>query len=423
MKIVIVHYRYFETGGPERYLFNIIKLLKNDGHDVIPFSVQHNKNLPSKYHDYFLSKIGDGNVTYAYETRSNLVDVIKTISRQFYSFEAKSKFKKLLLKTKPDLVYVLQYQSKISPSIFWAAFSLNIPTVLRISDYSQICANNILFNFKLNSVCERCIHGSNLNAVKYRCVNNSIVQSFIKSAAISLHQALGLKDKINKYIIPSKFTISRFENYGIDEDKIVHLPTFYNGGFISRDEVKYEPYALFVGRVDIDKGIETLIDAFISSGRKLIIIGDSSADYRQKLNLKLSKVDHNILFLGKLPFNEIKNYLKECLFTICPSIWYENFPNSVLESFAHFKAVIASDIGSLNEMVIEGKTGLLFSVQDSIKLEEKCEQLFNDVDYSKKLGENANLRLFMEFSVEKHYTILVNLFKQLSVSNNEKNCQ
>ena len=46
MKIVLVNYRYFFSGGPERYLFNIKELLENKGHEVIPFSIKSSRNVP-----------------------------------------------------------------------------------------------------------------------------------------------------------------------------------------------------------------------------------------------------------------------------------------------------------------------------------------------------------------------------------------
>ena len=56
-------------------------------------------------------------------------------------------------------------------------------------------------------------------------------------------------------------------------------------------------------------------------------------------------------FLGRKTFDEIVPYLKSCLCTVVPSEWYDNFPNVILESFAYKKAVIATDFGSLPELV------------------------------------------------------------------------
>src|SRR3954469_20345534 len=117
MNIIIVNYRFFVSGGPERYLFNIIKLLQSKGHTVIPFSVKHSQNIPNKYDNYFLDPIGEGNEVYASEyNKTNINTVVKSLSRMLYSHEAKKKLEILIKDVSPDLIYVLHYQNKISAS-------------------------------------------------------------------------------------------------------------------------------------------------------------------------------------------------------------------------------------------------------------------------------------------------------------------
>ena len=45
MRILLVNYRYFISGGPEKYMFNIKTMLENQGHEVIPFSIHSNTFL------------------------------------------------------------------------------------------------------------------------------------------------------------------------------------------------------------------------------------------------------------------------------------------------------------------------------------------------------------------------------------------
>ena len=133
MTIIIINYRFFISGGPERYLFNVIDLLQKKGHTVIPFSVKHNKNIPTPYEPYFLDAIGDGDEVYANEyNKTNFDTVKKSLGRMLYSKEAKKKLKVLIKEVKPDLIYVLHYQNKISASIFEAAEEENVPVVVYI---------------------------------------------------------------------------------------------------------------------------------------------------------------------------------------------------------------------------------------------------------------------------------------------------
>ena len=177
MKIILVNYRFFVSGGPERYMFNVKELLENHGHEVIPFSVKHNNNEPCKYDKYFVSPIGSGDVTYFSESnRTSIPEIRKFFSRMFYSFEVRRNFKKLINDIKPDLVYVLHYQNKLSPSFIEVAKKFNLPVVQRVSDFGHICANQLFYNYKLRTVCEKCLTGSKLNAVRYNCVYNSKIR-------------------------------------------------------------------------------------------------------------------------------------------------------------------------------------------------------------------------------------------------------
>lgn len=416
MKIIIVNTRFFISGGPERYFFNVINLLQKNGHTVIPFSVKHNKNNPTPYETYFLDAIGDGDEVYAREyDKTNFDTVKKSLVRMFYSWEAKKKLKNLIREVKPDLIYVLNYQNKISVSIFDAADDEDIPFVLRISDFGQVCANTLLYLLQENEICERCVYGSKWNAVKYKCLQNSYLYSVIKVASLTLaERVVKIRSKIKAYVVPSSFTIQKLAAYGIENRKLNHIPTFFNNEILNAAiDITYQPYALFVGRIVQEKGLLTLVKAFENSNFNLKIIGFSNNDYQKELEQYLAGKRHNIEFLGRKSFEEIVPYLQTCAFTIVPSETYDNFPNTVLESYAFKKAVIATDLGSLKEMIIDKKTGLLFKMQDENDLKEKVTLLLNNLNLSEQYGINGFKKLQDEYGPEMHYEKLMNVFNSV----------
>ena len=414
MKIIIVNYRYFISGGPERYLFNIKDLLEKNGHVVIPFSVKNTHNQSSVYENYFLSPIGKGKEVYFNEyNKSDIKSMMKSFSRMFYSFEAKRKLSELIKATQPDLVYVLHYQNKISASIFSAAIKNKIPVIHRISDFGQICANGIFYRASKKDICERCLHGSKVNAVIHKCVHDSYILSAIKSSSMQLQKILGLTKKIDAFVVPSKFTISKLQDYGFPEKKLHHIPTFFNFQTLKGEQhISYEPFALFVGRVEEEKGLMTLIKAFENTTYSLKIIGNSSSGYDKVLKKYLEQKKHNIEFLGLKTFEEIQSYLLTCAFTVMPAEIYDNFPNTVLESYAFKKCVLATNIGSLREIVIDNETGVLFPLKDTEALKNKIQFLFTDRARCIELGENAFNKLNQDFSAEKHYQKLIALFNK-----------
>ena len=418
MKIVLVNYRYFFSGGPERYMFNIKELLEKEGHEVIPFSVQHNKNAETPYNKYFLSPIGSGDEVYfsdVQKSKMSLKEKWKGLTRMIYSYEAKKCFKKLLSDVKPDLVYVLYYQAKISCSIVQAAWEMKIPVVQRISDYSLLVPCSLYFRRNDCQICELCTQKTKLYSIKNKCVYNSALYSAIKAIAINVQDKMGMRRKISKFIFPSTYTMSKFVENGYDENKCVHIPTLFNDNTIRKDlQIEYKPFALFIGRTDPDKGLMTLLDAFIGTDFNLKIIGFSSvAGYYEKLQLYVKGKKHNIEFLGKMEFNKMQEYLSKCLFTIVPSEWYDNLPNSILESYAMHKCVVATNVGSLTENILDKKTGLLFNYKDAEDLKAKITYLFEHPEKAKEYGEMARRQIDTKFSIENHVKKVCEVFEEV----------
>lgn len=410
MRIALVNYRYFISGGPERYYFNIKEILEKNGHEVIPFSVKSSRNYPTKYEKYFLDVVDDE--VYFAQSKKTLKVVLKSFSRMFYSFEAKWKFTRLLKDARPDLVYIMQYHNKISPSILDAAKNMHIPVVHRISDFQYMCPNALFYNDRIG-VCEDCLKGKRLNCVRYRCVLNSPIYSAIKMASKWLHDIMGVAKHIDAFVVPSAFTLKKLNEYGIPLQKLNHIPTFFN--LKETDpEVEYQPFILFIGRIEKQKGLMTLIKTFENTDYNLKIIGFSNDGYEDELKDYLKDKRHNIEFLGRKSFEEIVPYLKTCLCTVVPSEWYDNFPNVILESFAYKKAVIATDFGSLSELVKNNKTGLTFRYADMANFREKVEYMFENNGQARLMGVNAYKALVESYLPETHYGHLINLFKSIT---------
>ncbi len=418
MKIILVNYRYFFSGGPERYYFNIKELLERNGHEVIPFSIKSSRNVPITVRGgerldlekYFLD-IVDDEVYFAQSAKKkSLRLILKSFTRMFYSTEAKRKMKQLLKDEKPDLVYIIQMHNKISPSIVDAAKEMKVPVVHRISDFQYMCPNALFYNDR-TGVCEDCLKGNRIACVKNKCVLNSTVYSSIKMMAKLLHDVMKVHKRIDAFVVPSEFTYEKLHEYGIPYEKLNHIPTFFNIKE-KNPEVKYEPYALFVGRLEKQKGLMTLVKAFKDLPFNLKIIGFSNDGYEDVLKAFVGDCK-NIEFLGRMNFEQITPYLKSCLFTIVPSEWYDNFPNSLIESYAFKKAVIATDFGSLHYMVDEGITGLKFNYSNIEDLKSKINYMFGHQEKTIEMGENGYKLIETIYSPEVHYERLMDVFKKL----------
>lgn len=425
MRIILVNYRYFISGGPERYYFNIKEILEKNGHEVIPFSVKSSRNVPNDYEKYFLD-IVDDEVYFAQAKKKTPKMILKSFTRMFYSFEAKKKMKQLISDTKPDLVYIMQMHNKISPSIVYAAKEMKVPVIHRISDFQYMCPNALFYNDRIG-VCEDCLKGKRLSCVKYKCVLNSPVYSGIKMMAKWMHDMMKVHKSIDAFVVPSEFTLSRLHEYGIPMEKLNNIPTFFNLKEVNPD-VEYKPFVLFVGRIEKQKGLMSLVKAFETIPYELKIIGFSNDGYEDELKNYLGRPingdlnvedsttygkNGNIHFLGRKNFEDIVPYLKSCMCTVVPSEWYDNFPNVVLESYAYKKAVIATDFGSLQYMVEEGKSGMKFKYADLNDLQRCISYMIEHPEESKTMGENAYKLIETKYSPDSHYNKLIKLMNKV----------
>lgn len=411
MRILLVNYRYFVSGGPEKYMFNIKKLMEDNGHEVIPFSIHSNKNVETEYSKYFVEPIGGRDATYFDEVKKTPKSIWQMISRSCYSLEVKKAIQKEIRDVKPDLVYIIHFVNKLSPSVIRGAKELGIPVVLRLSDYFLLCPRfDFLYQKK---VCEDCLTCGYMSCIKKRCVKGSLFASVIRVFSMKLHNAMKVYDDVDAFITPSEFLKNKLEANGFQNSKITCIPTFT----ASKTEVG-EPvtgtYGLYFGRIAEEKGVETVVRAYESlPDHEVKIMGDDTTE--EAVRLKRYVEEHrmkNVEFLGFKGGAELETVIKNARFTLIPSIWYDNLPNTALESFQYSKPVIASNIGSLPELVEDGVNGYLFDPYKPEELAKRVKQ-FDDDELVLKMGANSRSKLEKQFAPKTHYVALMKVFKSV----------
>ncbi len=415
MRILTINYRYFVSGGPERYLFNVTSLLQEHQHSVVPFSVQHPHNRPSEYSGFFLSPLGRGDEVYFSQLARSPRSMLRLTGRTFYSLEAKRKLGRLLDAHDVDIGYILHFLRWISPSVIDVLKERHVPVVVRASDYSYLCPQAHFL--RDGQICELCLKGTVLHSLQHKCLQNSYLVSGVNLLSVYTHRLMGVMDKIDAFVCPSGFLLKKMREGGIGAGRLHHIPTFVES---SRFAPEYEPgpYVLYFGRIAREKGVETLIDAAAElkknphySGLQVKLAGRSNQGELERLQkaIRRSGVD-GVEFLGDLDFEPMQRVIRGCACAVVPSLWYDNMPNTILETFASGKTVIASNSGSLPETVQDGNTGLLFEAGDHRDLADKIARLLDDRPLIRKLGRNARHVAETEYSPSVHYDRLMNLF-------------
>jgi glycosyltransferase involved in cell wall biosynthesis len=138
------------------------------------------------------------------------------------------------------------------------------------------------------------------------------------------------------------------------------------------------PEILFAGRLAKEKGILELVEA--ARGRKLVVAGDGP------LRARVPGA------LGWLPRDELDQLYARAAVVACPS-HREGFGVACAEAMAHARAVVASDVGGLRDLVVHGETGLLVPPGDVAALREALERLLADANLRRRLGSAARERV------------------------------
>ena len=411
MKILLVNYRYFISGGPEKYMFNITKKLQQEGHEVIPFSIKSNKNKETKYDKYFVEPIGGKDAVYFEDYKKTPKTIIQMLERSIYSFETKKAIKKVIEEVNPDIVYILHFVNKLSPSIIKGAKEMKKPVVLRLSDYFLLCPK---FDFlKDGKICEECLEKGYRSCIRKRCVKNSLFASIVRVFSMKVHKFIKIYDNVDVMITPTKYLKEKLQRNGFDKNKICHIPTFSNEK--ENNTNKVGDYGLYFGRISEEKGVKYVVKAYekLDQNHKLKIMGDDTTEEAKKIKQYIEeKHITNIELLGFKEGMELEAVIKNSKFVLVPSIWYENLPNTILEAFSYAKPVIATNIGSLSETIEDGKNGYLFELGNVEQLKEKILKLDND-ELVRKIGKNNIETLRENYSLNNHYKKLISIFQGL----------
>jgi glycosyltransferase involved in cell wall biosynthesis len=152
------------------------------------------------------------------------------------------------------------------------------------------------------------------------------------------------------------------------------------------DEVGAEadpPEILYAGRLSEEKGVLELVDA--ARGMNLVVVGDGPLRARVPAAR------------GFVPHGELQGLFARAAVVACPSR-REGFGVTCLEAMAHGRPVVASGVGGLRDLVVDGETGILVPARDADALRAALERLLGDAGLRRRLGVAGRERARKHFS-------------------------
>lgn len=398
--LLAINNYFYLRGGAESVFFEEMEIFKNDGWDVVPFSMKDEKNVESPWSQYFIDSL-------EFENIRSLPAKILAVPKIIYSNESKKKLSKLLQEVKPDIAHAHNVYHHISPSILQVLKKANIPTVMTLHDLKIACPAYRMLNDQ--GICEKCKGGKNFNVLKNRCIKGSTLGSGVIMLESYLHMWLQSYAKnVDRFIVPSRFYRDKFIEWGWPAEQFVYVPNFVDTEQFKFSEKPGE-YFFYFGRLSFEKGVGTLIKAALKTGVQLKVAG-TGPDMEQLK--KLVGGAKNIEFLGFLRGESLHDAIGGARAVVLPSEWYENAPISVMESYAMGRPVVGADIGGIPELIKPGVTGEIFPSGDIDALCGVLSRLDDEPDANlTAMGRAGRQWMEDEFDRKVHLEMLLKVYR------------
>ena len=182
-------------------------------------------------------------------------------------------------------------------------------------------------------------------------------------------------------------------------------PKYRSNKLIEKYKLK-RPYALYVGRVSIEKNLNLLVEIFGKSGRpQLVVVGDGP--YLSEMKKALP----NGLFLGFIQGEALSEVYASADFFLFPSAT-DTFGNVVLEALSSGLPAIVSDEGGPKELITDGQTGFVVKAGDVNELKKKIELLAEDDKLREKMSRAA-VEYAKKMSWEAVFADIFSVYKEM----------
>ena len=398
MRILQIHNKYIEKGGEDTVVANERELLLHYGHEV-ELCEFDNHDLEG------LSKFS-------------------LLGRTLFNRKSYRKVKAHISTFQPDVVHIHNIYYDASAAIFWAIKRQGVPAVMTIHNYRLGCIQGLLF--RDNAVCQLCLDKKTpFYGLKHRCFKNSLLQSLQLTLVNKINQwTIQYLNPVKKYIFLAEFTknllspILGLKTHSIQlKTPNLKLKTQNTEGVLKPNYVTDFGYStrseranvyLFVGRLNAQKGVKELLEAFKINGKRLDIIGSGPLDDLVKTT---AATYPNIQQLGYAHSPFIIEKLKKSKALIVPSLTYEGQPMTILEAFSTGTPVLAANTKNLDTLISVGQNGFLFDATQPESLNNAL-SVFENYDQT-DVYQNARKTYEDQFSPASNYRQLMAIYKSV----------
>jgi len=382
MNILMLHNSYQFRGGEDESYESEVRMLRSNGHQVETVRM-----------DY---------------AQTSAKGKIQVAIESLWSTPSYNLIDRMLREREFDVLHVQNFFPLLSPSVYYAARKNGVAVVQTLRNYRLLCPN--VFFYRDGRVCEDCIDKVfKYPGILHGCYRGSRVATAAVATMTAFHTMKGTwHNAVDVYIALTRFVRDKFIEAGFPEKKLLVKSNFvYPDPGCGNGE---GDYALFVGRLSPEKGLDTLLQAWRQLGRswKLKIVGDGpmANDVRA-----FCAGDSSVDWVGPKSRAETAEMMGKARVLIFPSQWYETFGRVAMESFAAGTPVIASRLGAMAEVCENGQAGMLFETGNAADLSGKLRWVFDHSDEVRAMRPVARQLFESKYTMPQNYRVLIDAYQ------------
>jgi len=398
-RILLCHNSYKISGGADVFYHEVGRILEKYGHEIAYFS-SYEGDVDTEWAEYFPKVI---------DFKKNVVAAVMQFHNMVYSRKNRAAIEKLVDDFHPDLAHCFAVSTRLTPSILDGLNAKKVPIICSFNDYKHICPNYKLYHH--GHLCEECKKGHYYRCIINSCCHNSLIYSTASAAEAYAHKILNIYRKnVHTFLFASEFMANKTEEFwGVGTFRWQMLRNPFDS---QKFDAEYCPDGpvLFFGRLIEEKGVDMLIRAAAKlPDIKFRIVGDGP-DIKKLKELSIKLENKNVTFTGSKWSSDMDEEIKRCCFVVVPSLWHENYPYVINQSFAYGKPIIGTNRGGIPEMVSNYERGLIYEATELNDLVTKIKTLWCDSEMIKKMGDNAKKYANSEFNDKNLYMQLEDIY-------------
>ena len=381
--VLVVHNAYQQRGGEDAVVEAEIELLRSRGHAVAEYR-RNNDDLKSM-----------GRAQAALQT--------------LWSKQTEQEVATLIAAQRIEVLHVHNTFPLISPSVYWAAAKARVPVVQTLHNFRLVCPQALML--RNDAPCEDCVGHLPWRGVMHGCYRGSRAQTGVLAGMVTLHRGLGTwRNKVTRYIALNEFCRQKFIEGGLPAERIVVKPNFVDAGPAPAPGTQRQG-VLYVGRLSQEKGIVVLADAMrrLAGGVPLAVVGTGPQAH-------LLDGLPGVTMHGALPGEQVMALMRQAQMLVMPSIWYENFPRTLVEAFGCGLPVVASRLGAMAHLVQDGRDGALFEAGSGEALAVTLQSLASDPARCSMLGHGARETYERSLTPAANYSQLMQIYADAMAS-------